>query len=86
MPLLLGIAILGDTTGGSLWVFISRRIITGIGAGAPSPGFCGDGGGWDSGGSGNSGGCGDCSPELPEIVKVQCGEYGVALIKPILLK
>jgi hypothetical protein len=29
---------------------------------------------------------GDCSPELPEMCEMQCGEYGVALIEPILLK
>jgi len=51
-----------------------------------SPDFCGDSGACLSGGSGTSGGCGDCSPEFPEIVKVECGEYGVALSKPILLK
>lgn len=67
-------------------MFISRRIIAGIEARALSPDFCGDNGGWASGGSGSSGGCGDCLPELPEIVKAYCGEYGVALIEPILLK
>ena len=67
-------------------MFISRRIIAVVKAGAASPGFCGDNGICISGGSGTSGGCGGCSPELPEIEKVQCGEYGVALVEPILLK
>lgn len=51
-----------------------------------SPGFCGDSGGHLSGDSGTSGGYGECLPEFPEIVKLECGEYGAALSKPILLK
>ncbi len=86
MPIRRGIAIFGDTAGGSAPLFISRRVIAGIKTGAVSPDFCGDRGGWDFGSSGTSGGCGDCSPELPEIVKAYCGEYGVALIESILLK
>lgn len=86
MPIRRGIAIFGDTAGGSARLFISRRIIAGIEVGVASPGFCGGGGGRISGGSGNSGGSGGCSPELPESVKAWCGEYGVALVEPILLK
>lgn len=29
---------------------------------------------------------GGCSPEFPEIVKVSCGGYGVALTEPVLFK
>ena len=86
MPTLRGIAIFGDTAGGSSRMFISRRIIAGNEAGAVSPDFCGDSGGRVSGGSGTSGGCGECSPEVPENVKWGCGGYGVELIEPILLK
>ena len=86
MPILRGIAIFGDTAGGSPNSFISRLAIAGIVAGWLSPDFCGDSGGWISGSSGTSGGCGECSPELPENVKLSCGGYGVALVEPILLK
>ena len=51
-----------------------------------SPDFCGDSGGRISGDSGSSGGSGECSPEVPENVKLACGEYGVALVESILLK
>ena len=86
MPIRRGIAIFGDTAGGSSRLFISRRVIAGIEADAASPDFCGDSGGWISGGSGTSGGCGECSPEVPESVKLSSGGYGVALLEPILLK
>ena len=86
MPILRGIAIFSDTAGGSCGLFISHFAIAGIVPGSLSPDFCGDSGGWISGGSGTSGGRGECSPEVPENVKWECGGYGVGLIEPILLK